>query len=381
MSEPPYRVGIVGLRAGSWAAVAHVPALRGLPEDYEIAGVANTSVVSAEAAAREHGVPHAFADAEALVASRDIDIVVVTTKVPDHHELVVAAIRAGKHVYCEWPLGLTVDQAQDMADLARQHDVLAVAGTQGRLAPEIELLRDLVAEGHVGQVLSSTVVGTASKIWGATVTPRRAYALDRANGMTLVTVMLGHTLAAIGEVLGPIAELSAILATRRRTVRVASVDEAQDRAAQQVVRATAPDQVLVTARFASDAPFSLHYRSGTPRGLPLLWEINGTDGDLRLTGANGNVQAVPLAVQGARGDDAQLQALEIPARYRAHAEDGPIVGNVRRVYAAMAADLRTGSRRAPTFDDAVDTHRVIAAIEEADRSGGRVRPASAALVT
>jgi predicted dehydrogenase len=101
-----FKISIVGLQPGrSWPARAHVPALRALPESFEIVGVANTSLASAEKAATATALPRAFADVAALVAAPEIDIAAVTVKVPHHLEIVKAAIEAGKHVYCEWPLG------------------------------------------------------------------------------------------------------------------------------------------------------------------------------------------------------------------------------------------------------------------------------------
>src|SRR5690606_41774053 len=64
------RVGIIGLNPGiHWAAMAHIPALAALPDDYEVVGVANTSLASAQRAAEAFGLPHAFANAQALVES------------------------------------------------------------------------------------------------------------------------------------------------------------------------------------------------------------------------------------------------------------------------------------------------------------------------
>ncbi|MFO1193633.1 MAG: Gfo/Idh/MocA family oxidoreductase [Rhodoferax sp.] len=114
------RVGIAGLQPGrSWAARAHVPALRALSGLYEIAGVANTSRARAEAAAAACGVARAFGSVAELCASPDVDIVAVTVKVPHHRELVKSAIDAGKHVYCEWPLGNGLAEAEELAALAR----------------------------------------------------------------------------------------------------------------------------------------------------------------------------------------------------------------------------------------------------------------------
>src|SRR5580698_7645895 len=89
-----FRVGIVGLSAQrGWATTAHVPALRALSDDFEILGVANTSLNSAEAAARAFGLPRAFESAAALIACPDIDVVIVTVKVSHHREVVTAALR------------------------------------------------------------------------------------------------------------------------------------------------------------------------------------------------------------------------------------------------------------------------------------------------
>ena len=83
MTAQRFKVGIIGLQSGrSWAARAHIPALRALPESFEIVGVANTSLASAQKAAAEMGLPKAFAGVAELVAAPEVDIVIVTVKVP-----------------------------------------------------------------------------------------------------------------------------------------------------------------------------------------------------------------------------------------------------------------------------------------------------------
>ncbi len=150
------RVGIVGLKPEiSWAARAHIPALRKLSDMFEIAGVANTSLASAEEAAQVYDIPRAFANVEALAQSPDIDLIAVTVRVPFHLELVKAAVDAGKHVYCEWPLGNGLAEAEVMAEMVRAKGVVGVAGTQARVTPEILYLRQLVQDGYVGEVLAA----------------------------------------------------------------------------------------------------------------------------------------------------------------------------------------------------------------------------------
>src|ERR1700730_8074753 len=100
MTEQPFRVGIVGLEPGrGWAPRAHVPALRALSDSYEIVGVANTSLASAQRAATALGLPRAFNDVAELASAPEVDIVTVTVKVPHHLEVVKAAIEAGNQVH------------------------------------------------------------------------------------------------------------------------------------------------------------------------------------------------------------------------------------------------------------------------------------------
>ncbi|MDA8361719.1 MAG: Gfo/Idh/MocA family oxidoreductase [Gammaproteobacteria bacterium] len=364
-----FKVGIVGLQPGrSWAARAHIPALRALSGTFEIVGVANTSKTSAEKAAAETGLPRAFADVAELIAAPQVDIVAVTVKVPPHLGIVKAAIGAGKHVYCEWPLGNGLAEAEEMAALARAKGVLGVVGTQARVAPEIEYLRHLIADGFVGEVLSTTLVAHGGG-WGGLIPDKKVYAylLDRANGATLLTIPVGHTLAALRDVLGEVAEVSAVLSTRRTSARVADTGE--------TLPVSAPDQVLVSGTLASGAPLSIHYRGGAARdGDGLLWEINGTEGDIRVSGPSGHAQMVQLSLKGARGEEKVFRPLEVPASYRAGWPEDVEPGNVARVYARMALDLRDGTRTAPSFEDAVALHRVIAAIEKAAESGSCVTP-------
>src|SRR5260370_1891887 len=216
MPEQRLRVGIVGVEQGrSWAARGDIPALRALSETFEIIGVANTSKASAEAAAAATGLPRAFADVAELVAAPEVDIVTVAVKVPPHLEIVKAAIGAGTHISCEWPLGNGLAEAKEMPGLAQAKGVLGVVGTQARVAPEIEYLRHLIADGFVGDVLSTTLVARGGSLQGGGSIPNKkswAYLLDRSDVATLLTIPLGHTLAALRDVFGEVAEVSAVLA-------------------------------------------------------------------------------------------------------------------------------------------------------------------------
>src|SRR2546427_4480043 len=196
------RVGIVGANPDrGWAAQAHIPALQSLPDDFEITALSTSRRESAEAASRRFGVPLAFDNTQDLVNSADVDVVAITVKVPHHFELATAALRAGKAVYCEWPLANGLHEAEQLAALAQQQGVLAVAGLQARAAPAVLYVRDLVRQGYVGDVLSTTLIGSGMG-WGPTVAPYNAYMNDRKNAATLLSIALGHAADALRYCLG-----------------------------------------------------------------------------------------------------------------------------------------------------------------------------------
>src|SRR5881398_2224939 len=142
-------VGIIGVSPiRGWASTAHIPALRALP-NYEIRALTAHDAESARAIGAAFGVSAVFSDHEQLVLQPDIDVVVVTVKVPHHRELVSAALAAGKAVYCEWPLGRDLEDARAMAALSAQREVRTVVGLQAGQAPAIEFVRELLSDGYV----------------------------------------------------------------------------------------------------------------------------------------------------------------------------------------------------------------------------------------
>jgi predicted dehydrogenase len=140
------------------------------------------------------------------------------------------------------------------------------------------------------------------------------------------------------------------------------------------IAATSPDQVVVNGLLQSHAPFSVHIRGGLCRGTNLLWEINGTDGDLRITAPAGMVQMMKLSVEGGRGGDRAMQPIAIPEELDPIGAEalGAVPANVARMYAAFAQDIRQGARTVPDFDLALQRQRFLATIEETAVKGTRM---------
>jgi predicted dehydrogenase len=367
MPESTLGVGIIGVSpVRGWAATAHIPALRALP-NYEIRALSAHSVESARAIGLVFGVSAVFSDHEQLVTRPEIDVVAVTVKVPHHREYVSAALAAGKAVYCEWPLGRDLDDARAMAALAAEQGVRTVVGLQARQAPAIEFVQELLRDGYVGEVLSTTMVGLS--VPGEVVGQPNAYMLDKANGANVLTIAVGHSLDILNYVLGEFADLSAVSDLRRPLITIEETGE-------QIVK-TAADQIAVIGTLASGATATVHIREAVAGGTGFLWEINGTDGTLRIT-ADGAVPGIyPLTVAGAHGRNEPAE-LAVPAALIQKwpgltSLEGAPAYNVGRAYAAFAADIDNGTHTVPDFADAVRRHEVIAAIERSAASGERVK--------
>ena len=118
-------------------------------------------------------------------------------------------------------------------------------------------------------------------------------------------------------------------------------------------------------------------REAVAGGTGFLWDINGTDGTLRITAEAALPEIYPLTVAGARGRDEPAE-LAVPVALREKwptltGLEGAPAYNVGRAYAAFAADIENGTHTVPDFADAVRRHEVIAAIERSAASGERVQ--------
>ena len=356
-------VGIVGVTPGrSWATLTHIPALRALPE-YEVVAVANSNMASSEKAAAAFDIPKAFPDAASLAQDPDVDLVAVTVKVPHHKDLVDAALDAKKMVYCEWPLGNGLAEAEAMAARARDLGVRTAVGLQARSSPVIRYVRDLIRDGYVGDVLSTTLIGSAVTN-GSEAPEVQAYLFEKKNGANGFTIPFGHTIDALCWVLGEFREVSATFAIRRNTFVVQETQEVRPNDTE--------DQIVVGGVLENGIVVSAHYRGGLSRGTNLLWEINGTKGDLQITAPAGHAQLTDLTLHGGQGDDKGLSVMNIPAQYRTTPVDleGPAV-TVGEAYERFAQGPDANDP-IPNFDDAVKRHRLLDAIERSATTGMRI---------
>jgi predicted dehydrogenase len=344
------RIGIVGADAKGqgWAPLAHFPALLSLPE-YEIAALCTAHEDTARAASERYGVKKAYHDYHEMFASPDIDVVSVVVRAPNHHDVVMAALAAGKPVYCEWPLGVTTAQAVEMATLAREKRVAAVVGLQARCDPTLRYVRDLIAQGYIGEVLAVTMAmistgvpeRTQSKLWEAKLS----------GGVSALTIRGMHSLDALCMCVGEFLNISGRVSTQIKKWKVVETGE--------MVDVAVPDNVMVHGTVTNGAVVSAHIAT-VPSVTPgFRMEIYGRDGALHVS-SPGAVQRDANKLMAAKGR-APLAPMEVPSAYLEAPADTPVgpPRNVAALYRRLGNAIKSGLAAEPNFEHAVKTHRMI----------------------
>ena len=119
-----------------------------------VAAVASRSLDRARAFAGRHGIERAYGSYSEILADPDVDVLYVATPHPQHHAIALAAIRAGKALLVEKTFTATTAGAVEVVDLARETGVFVLEAMWTRFQPAIVALRDLIADGAIGEVRS-----------------------------------------------------------------------------------------------------------------------------------------------------------------------------------------------------------------------------------
>jgi predicted dehydrogenase len=355
MPDHPIGVGIIGASPDrGWAARAHIPAIEASLA-FRLIAVATTRAKSAWRARERFGAPHAFTDARSLVQHPDVDLVVVTVKVPAHVELVTVALDAGKHVYCEWPLTRTADEAAVLLAAAEAVGVHAVVGLQTRFAPAVVRARAILADDQLGAIRSINLYSARTKGNAREIPAWTAYTYDAHDRAGLVEVLGGHALDLVQYLAGPIKHITARTALLTPEHQVAETGEP--------IHVTAADHLLAIAELESGTVVSIHLHD-TEAVLPRTrLEIMGSTGDLALASAPetnpwaAQLQIGRLELHYAAAGDSTWRTVNLgPDEFDALPTEAT---NVARLYHQLAGDLHAGTHDAPGFRTAHKLHELL----------------------
>lgn len=272
------RVLGVGLIGSGFMGRAHASGflnanrLFDLPVSAELAVLADASAEAAAGAAARLGFARSTGDWRALVADPAVGIVSITTPNTLHREMTLAAIAAGKHVYCEKPLAPTAAEAGEMTLAAEKAGIATQVGFNYLKNPMVRLARDLVASGEIGEVRSFRGVHAEDFMSDAAVP--WTWRLDPAGGGGALADIGSHIIALARYVVGPIAAVTGETATLVGRRPFAGGD-----------RAVEVDDVTTAAlRFASGAVGTIEANwLATGRKMGLAFEVSGSEGAIRFT--------------------------------------------------------------------------------------------------
>jgi predicted dehydrogenase len=305
----------------------------------ELTAVCTTKADTAEAARRAYGARLAFDDYRKMIASPEIDAVAVVVRVPSHYTPTKAALEAGKHVYCEWPLGRTTAEAVELAALAKAQGLVTAVGLQARVNPAVMHLKELVEAGYVGEVMAVHVCLMREGI--LTRPSHRTWQRDAELGANTLTIANGHTVDAMRFVVGDFSRLSAVVATQAK--------QWLDTGTNTWLDVTSPDNILVGRRLTSGAVASVHVGAIPYAGSGYRMEIYGRDGTLVATGED-SPQLSEISLRGAKRGNT-LAPMPVPERFTVTAPGTPAgeAVNVGQMYTLFAQAIRQGKSRQPTF--------------------------------
>lgn len=348
-------VGIIGASAQrGWARDSHVPAVQGL-QGLQLVAVAAGDQEKAQAAVQAFGAGKGYASGFDLIQDAAVDIVTVAVKVPDHRALVLGAIAAGKHVYCEWPLGTNLSETEEMANAAAAAKIRTAIGLQMRSSAAVLQARKAIQENKIGRLLTARILSTTAA-FGPEVEPAMEFAEDATNGVTLVSIQGAHTFDLAIAVLGRFATLSALTTTQYPQVKIGERSVLQPR--------TTSDHVFLQAQLSSGAAIGIEVAGGRLPQSPTHFEVTGTEGTITIHGgAKRGVQSGRLRLL-INGESQNI-------------DEGPVASmpdaaaNVAGMYALLRDDILHGTTSATDFSHAVQLTRFVDAVYTSSQRGVR----------
>jgi predicted dehydrogenase len=283
--------------------VAHLPFYVHSP-DYEIVALCNSSVEAAQRSIEVHGLPkttRAYGDPQDIAADADVDLIVVSVSVFKHFMLTEPALLNKKQVFVEWPLGATTQEAETLAKIAQQNDLKTIVGVQGRSSKLMRKLKEIVDQGLVGKITSTSVLGSTCALPTTFWLKDGEYYLEMGSGGNAYTINFGHCES-------PIEILATSLASHSTTVLdsfihiVGGFESLQSALKCEISHVSLidkegkpagehdrdiPDHILVQGRLRSGAMASIAWRwaelNEAADDVGLRWIITGTKGEVVIT--------------------------------------------------------------------------------------------------
>lgn len=348
MSSQPVRVAVIGT---SFASSVQIPGFQLLP-GVEVVAVASGRPGRAAETAERFGIPNAYDDWRSMLDEIECDLVSIVTPPYLHHEMTLATIERGRHVFCEKPFASNVTQAVEMVRAAERSGLVHGVDHEFRYRPARARLKELIDSGHLGEPrvirwgwLLGMLADPRARAWN--------WWSERAKDGGIFGALGSHLIDSLLWWFGDITEVSAqfnTFVTRRPTQDGKGWGEV-----------TADDDVALLLRFASGARCTLDL-SGVTRPGRMLLEAYGTDGALAI-----EEDERLLTATGKGG----WEPAEIPSRLVRQVSGDPRLAPFVELADRLVTRVRGGD--APDFADFYQGLRVQAVMDAAHLSADEGR--------
>ena len=358
MTNGQLRVGVLGVGFGS---VVHVPAFRS--EGWDLVAVWSRREERAREQAAKLDIPDVHADYREIIARDDVDAVAIATPPAVHHEMAIAALRAGKHVLCEKPFALSAQQAKEMLSTAEETGLTAMVAHEFRFAPQRSHIKELLEQSFIGQPQLTTLQLMMGRAPGAQP-PAMTWGSQSSEGGGLLGALGSHYIDGLRHWFGDVSAASGQLVTFRPARLNPEGGETVD--------ADTDDSFAFTLRFKNGVMATMTASSAVAPSQGARILVTGSDGVLLATQRGPNPEP-DGTVQGAKADARSLEELPMPERFRPFEDDrDQRLVAFRLLVREFERGIREGTSPAPNFEDGLRCQEVLDAVRASAAGGGTV---------
>ncbi len=342
------KVAIVG---ASFARQAMLPAFRTIP-DVEVVAIASARLASAQSAAADFGVPNAYDDWQAMIASHPVDLVCVVTPTVYHAPITLAALDAGANVLCEKPTAMNAAEARTMLYRAEGLHRIHMIDHELRFNPTRRKLKALIDSGYIGKVRHIQIVNISPGNGDPASRVKTDWLSDAAMGGGRLGANGSHQLDLLRWWLGDIGAITGHVATM--------VAQRTDKNTGEPWTATADDEVSFFAEMKNGALATVVLSGAARHGAGNYVQIFGSEGTILLSNDDEKLRVARA------GEDFQDMSQTDPNASLPGIGKG--IWNVS--FVALANELigaireRRPLREGATFADGLKTQEAIDAVKQ-----------------
>lgn len=309
------------------------------------------------------------------------DRLIWNPQVPLHKQLALPALHAKKSVFVEWALGNGLQEAEELAALAKKQGVKTAVGLQARLLPSVQKAKQIIDSGALGRITGTTVAISSSML--LKFPEKYSYLNDPKQGADPVSIVAIHGLDPLCYLLGEFKSFNATTATAFPELRFIQADGSKG----EPVKSTLADFISISGALESGVPASFVITSvtqSTPERME--WIIWGEKGSLKFEGGPFLAMAPHTLYEyaqpeqegqerqegqegqgGQEGEEKNRFAAEKGGQWKEVEVEKGTFGGIGEVYRAFAE----GNQDLVDFEMAVKRHKMVEAIFRSAKNGTR----------